>query len=81
MLESLKVYSIPNCPNCKHLKMILDKEKIIYESRMFDPDNDDDVAEMAYMGILNAQFPVVILNGSKLPAMTVADYMDLIRGA
>ena len=81
MLESLKVYSIEQCPNCKHLKMILDKEKIIYESRTFDPENDDDVAEMAYLGILNAQFPVVIINGSRLPAMTLPDYMDLIREA
>lgn len=81
MLESLKVLCLPECPNCKHLKMILDKEKIIYESRTFDPENDDDVAEMAYLGILNAQFPVVILNGSKLPAMTLSDYMDLIREA
>ena len=76
----ITVYSIPNCLNCKHLKMILDKDLFIYQYRQFDPENDDDVAEMAYLGILNAQFPVVEINGERLPAMTVADYMKRIRG-
>ncbi len=76
----ITVYSIPDCPNCKHLKMLLDKERIVYESRMFDPDNDDDVAEMAYLGVLNAQFPVVVVDGKRLPAMTLQEYMEWIRG-
>ncbi len=76
----ITVYSIPDCPNCKHLKMLLDRERIVYESRMFDPDNDDDVAEMAYLGLLNAQFPVVVIDGERLPAMTLPEYMERIKG-
>ena len=76
----ITVYSIPNCPNCKHLKMLLDKGLYIYEHRQFNPENDDDVAEMAYLGILNSQFPVVEIDGKRLPAMTVSDYMKRIRG-
>ena len=76
----ITVYSIPDCPNCKHLKMLLDRERIVYESRMFDPDNDDDVAEMAYLGVLNAQFPVVVIDGERLPAMTLPEYMERIKG-
>jgi glutaredoxin len=76
----ITVYSIPDCPNCKHLKMLLDRERIVYESRMFDPDNDDDVAEMAYLGVLNAQFPVVVIDGERLPALTLPEYMERIKG-
>ena len=76
----ITVYSIPNCPVCRHLKMLLDRERIVYENRMFDPDNDDDVAEMAYLGVLNAQFPVVVVDGKRLPAMTLPEYMEWIRG-
>ena len=76
----IAVFSLPDCPLCKHLKMLLDRERIVYESRMFDPDNDDDVAEMAYLGLLNAQFPVVVINGERLPAMTLPEYMERIRG-
>ena len=76
----ITVYSIPSCPNCRHLKMLLDRERIVYESRMFDPDNDDDVAEMAYLGVLNAQFPVVVIDGERLPALTLPEYMERIKG-
>jgi glutaredoxin len=76
----ITVYSIPDCPNCKHLKMLLDRERIVYESRTFDPDNDDDVAEMAYLGVLNAQFPVVVIDGERLPALTLPEYMERIKG-
>lgn len=76
----ITIYSLLECPMCKHLKMLLDRERIVYESRMFDPDNDDDVAEMAYLGVLNAQFPVVVIDGERLPAMTLSEYMERIKG-
>lgn len=76
----IKVCSIPGCPNCKHLKMLLDRENIDHEYRMYDPMNDDDVAEMAYNGIYDAQFPVVYIDGERLPAMTVGEYMKRIKG-
>ena len=76
----ITVYSIPECPNCKHLKMLLDRMKIPYDGKTFDPENDDDVAEMSYLGIYTAQFPVVEIDGERLPAMTVHEYMERIRG-
>ena len=76
----ITVYCIPNCPNCKHLKMLLDRKGIEYDGRMFDPENEDDMAEMSYMGIYTAQFPVVEIDGKRLPAMTVAGYMKEILG-
>ena len=76
----ITVYSIPDCPNCKHLKMLLDREHILYVSRMFDSEDDDDVAEMAYLGLLNAQFPVVYIDGERLPTMTLPEYMERIKG-
>ena len=79
-MKDILVYSIPNCPNCKRLKMLLDKEGISYGYRTFDPENDDDVAEMAMMGIYNAQFPVVYLDGQRQAAMTVDEYMKAIKG-
>ena len=73
-------YSIPNCPNCKHLEMLLNRAGVSYGHRTFDPENDDDVAEMAYLGLLNAQFPVVYIDGERLPAMTLSEYMERIKG-
>lgn len=76
----IEMYSIPGCPNCKHLKMLLDREHIEHKYRQFDPMDDEDVAEMAYMGIYDAQFPVVYIDGERLPAMTISEYMERIRG-
>ena len=76
----ITIYSIPNCPNCKHLKMLLDRQGVEYEERRFDPENEDDMAEMSYMGIYTAQFPVVEVNGEILPAMTIPEYMKRIMG-
>lgn len=76
----ITVYSIPNCPNCKRLKMMLDKEMFIYQYRQFDPLNDDDVAEMCEKGIYTRQFPVVEIDGEILPATGVEDYMKRIKG-
>ena len=75
----ITVYSIPNCPNCKRLEVILRSKGILnYEKRMFNPDNDDDVAEMSMLGIYTAQFPVVIINGERIPAMPVQQYARLL---
>ena len=71
----ITIYSIPNCPNCKHLKMLLDRKGISYGGKQFDPDNEDDMAEMSYMGIYTAQFPVVEIDGERLPAMTVCSIL------
>ena len=76
----IRLACIPNCPNCKYLKMMLEKEKIQFESRTYDPDNPDDVADMCMEDIYNAQFPVVWIDGVRQPAMTVAEYMQRIRG-
>ena len=78
-MKDIVIYSLPTCPNCKHLKMLLEREGVSFAYRTFDPESDDDVAEMSYMGIYNAQFPVVVIDGQQLPAMTVAEYMDAIR--
>ena len=78
-MKDIVVYSIPGCSQCRHLKMLLDKEGISYGFRTFDPESDDDVAEMSYMGIYDAQFPVVYIDGQRLPAMTLPEYMDRIR--
>ena len=79
-MADVRIYSIPNCPNCKHLKMLLDRAGVQYAYRMFDPLDDNDVAEMAMMGIYNAQFPVVYLGDERLPAMTVGEYVQRIVG-
>ena len=78
-MKDIVIYSLPTCPNCRHLKMLLEKEGISFAYRTFDPESDDDVAEMSYMGIYDAQFPVVYIDGQRLPAMTVAEYMNAIR--
>ena len=79
-MQRINVYCIPDCPNCKHLKMLLSRDGIEFETRTFDPDDVNDIAEMAMMGIYDAQFPVVEVDSKRLPAMTVADYMTVIRG-
>ena len=76
----ITVYSIPNCPNCKRLKMMLRSKGITFGGKEYDPDNDDDVAEMCVKGIYTSQFPVVFIDGERLPAMTVEDYMKRITG-
>ena len=78
-MKDIVIYSLPTCPNCRHLKMLLEKEGISFAYRTFDPESDDDVAEMSYMGIYDAQFPVVYIDGQRLPAMTLPEYMDMIR--
>lgn len=78
-MKDIKIASIPDCPNCKHLKMLLDKENIPYSDKTYDSDNEDDIAEMSYLGIYSAQFPVVWLNGERLPALTLSEYMERIR--
>ena len=73
----IEVCSIPNCPNCKHLKMLMKSRGIPFKETAYDPDSDDDVAEMSFRGIYNAQYPVVIVDGEKMPAMTVSGYMGI----
>lgn len=72
----IEVCSIPNCPNCKHLKMLMKNRGIPFKETAYDPDNDDDVAEMSFRGIYSSQYPVVFVNGEKIPAMTVSGYMS-----
>ena len=76
----IEVASIPDCPNCKHLAMLLDRKGIAYSKRLYDPMNDDDVAEMCERGIYTAQFPVVWIDGKRLPTMTLNEYMKKIDG-
>lgn len=78
-MKDIVIYSIPDCPNCKHLKMLLEREGISFANRTFDPESADDIAEMSYMGIYDAQFPVVYIDGRRLPAMTLPEYMEKVR--
>lgn len=73
---TIEVCSIPNCPNCKHLKMLMKSKGIPFKETAYDPDNDDDVAEMSFRGIYSAQFPVVFVDDERLPAMTLPEYME-----
>lgn len=76
----IKIASLRNCPNCKQLTMLLNRQGIEYEYRLYDPNDVNDMAEMSYLDIYTAQFPVVWIDGKRLPAMTVADYMREILG-
>ena len=74
----IEISSIPACPNCKHLMMLLDRRGVQYTKKVYDPMNDDDVAEMCERGIFTAQFPVVWVDGKRLPAMSLNEYAEAL---
>ena len=58
--------------------MMLDQAKIIYSHFNLDRSTDD-LAEAAYRGIMNEPYPVVFIDGVKLPPATPAEYFKQIQ--
>ena len=78
-MSRIEVFCIDDCPNCKKLCMMLDRAKIIYSHYNLDRSTDD-LAEAAYRGIMNEPYPVVFIDGVKLPSATPVEYFKQIQG-
>lgn len=77
-MTEIEIFSLENCPNCKRLSMMLDQAGIPYAYLNIETSNDA-LAEAAFRGILDSQFPVVYIDGQRLPAMTPVDYFKKIK--
>lgn len=79
-MSKIEMFVLNDCPNCKRLEMMLDKAGIPYSAYNIEQSNDA-LAEAAFRGILNCQYPVVYINEVKLDAMTPVEYFEEIKKA
>ena len=77
-MSNIEVFCINNCPNCKKICMMLDRANIAYAHYNID-ESPENLAEGAFRGILSEQFPVIFIDGRKLPAATPIDYFNTIK--
>ena len=79
-MSKIEIFTLKECPNCHRLMMMLDRAGIVYEEMNIEA-SDDAMAEAAFRGILNCQYPVVYIGGMKLDAMTPIEYFQEIKKA
>lgn len=79
MNMDIEIFSLEDCPNCHRLMMMLDRAGIAYTELNIER-SDEAMAEAAFRGIINSQYPVVYIDGVKLDAMTPAEYFQRIKG-
>ena len=77
---TITIFSLIDCPNCHRLMMMLDRAGISYEEMNIEKSNEA-LAEAAFRGILNCQYPVVYIDDVKLDAMTPVEYFQKIKEA
>ena len=76
-MKEIEIFVLNNCPNCKRLEMMLDKAGIRYTAYNIESSTEA-LAEAAYRGIVSEQYPVVYINGRRLPANTPSRYFEEI---
>ena len=77
-MSEIEIFSLITCPNCHRLMMMLDKAGIPYKEYNIEKSNEA-LAEAAYRGIVQEQYPVVYIDGRRLATSTPADYFQSIK--
>lgn len=78
-MSEIEIFTLITCPNCHRLIMMLDRAKIPYREYNIEK-SAEALAEAAYRGITQEQFPVVYIDGRRLPADTPVHYFETIQG-
>ena len=79
-MSEIEVFTLISCPNCLRLEMMLDRAGIPYTEYSIEKSTDA-LAEAAYRGIVQEQYPVVYIDGKRLPADTPIHYFEQIKEA
>ena len=79
-MSEIEVFTLITCPNCKKLEMMLDRAGIPYTEYNIEKSTEA-LAEAAYRGIVQEQYPVVYIDGKRLPADTPIRYFEQIKEA
>ena len=78
-MSEIEIFTLISCPNCHRLMMMLDREGVPYTEYNIE-ESAEALAEAAYRGIVQEQYPVVYVNGKRLPADTPVHYFEQIQG-
>lgn len=78
-MSEVEIFTLTNCPNCHRLMMMLDKANIPYKEYNIET-SAESLAEAAYRGIVQEQYPVVYIDGRRMPADTPVHYFEMIQG-
>lgn len=76
-MKQIEIFTLETCPNCHRLMMMLDRANVPYTEYNIDRSNEA-LAEAAFRGIVQEQFPVVYIGGKRLPADTPVHYFEQI---
>ena len=79
-MSEIEVFTLITCSNCLRLEMMLDRAGIPYTEYNIEKSTDA-LAEAAYRGIVQEQYPVVYIDGKRLPADTPIHYFEQIKEA
>ena len=74
----IEIFSLEKCTACHRLMMMLDRAGIPYREYNVE-ESDEALAEAAFRGIVQEQYPVVYIDGKRLSAATPADYFKQIK--
>lgn len=77
-MSEIEVFTLTECPNCKRLEMMLNKAGIPFAEYNIETSNEA-LAEAAYRGIVQEQYPVVYIDGKRLSADTPIRYFEQIQ--
>ena len=78
-MTEVEIFTLIDCPNCHRLKMMLDRANVSYVEYNIETSTEA-LAEAAYRGIVQEQYPVVYIDGKRMPADTPVHYFEMIQG-